>query len=42
MKFLKAGLLVVLFATSSTAAIAEGDREVGKNKSANCMGCHGG
>ncbi len=41
MKFFKASVLIILFAASGGGVIAEGDRVAGKNKSANCMGCHG-
>jgi len=41
MKFWIAGLLVILLSGISSAVVAEGDAVAGKNKSANCMGCHG-
>ena len=41
MKFLKAVFLLVLIAGAGGAVFAEGDGVAGKNKSANCMGCHG-
>jgi len=40
MKCRVASLMVILLCASS-AVLAEGDLEAGKNKSANCMGCHG-
>ena len=41
MKCLMAGLLAIISLGLSPALVAEGDPVAGKNKSANCMGCHG-
>lgn len=41
MKCLMAGLLVIISLGFSPTLVAEGDPVAGKNKSANCMGCHG-